>query len=262
MVPPSHQTIRSSHPLRRHRIQIWINRGTTTVPISHSDCSLPIIPSGRACFLRAKRRVIHRRIPPKVIPWKPSSIFPSILRCAIPIRQGLLVPADVAQPKMHAITNPYPSAKSSYTTTLAYLLRIPRRYRPLLLIGFCVFTFSLVFLNNGTQRSDHPGSIVNQRGSISPRRFVEVDGARQAVIGHVDGAVGHDGTAEDSAFAMSLDEPFRFANPREELSALLSVSQANMPPAAQTEYTRSSSLPRLTCSLVSTPPSHSIPRSS
>ena len=133
---------------------------------------------------------------------------------------------------MHAITNPYPGAKNSYTTTLAYLLRIPRRFRPLLLIGFCVLTFSFVFLNNVTHRKDHlGGSIVNQRGPVSPRRFVEIDGRKQAVSGQINGLVKNAGAAEGAeqpSFAIPSDEPFKFANPREELTALLSVSQTAM----------------------------------
>ena len=49
--------------------------------------------------------------------------------------------------RIYPISNPYVSGKNSYTSTLTYLFRIPRRLRPVLLIGFCVFVFGLVYLN-------------------------------------------------------------------------------------------------------------------
>lgn len=64
---------------------------------------------------------------------------------------------------MLTITNPYHGSKQSYPNTLAYLLRVPRRLRPVFLIGFCFFTFGLVLLNNAASRTQPIEAIVTQR---------------------------------------------------------------------------------------------------
>ncbi|KAI9638087.1 uncharacterized protein MKK02DRAFT_31589 [Dioszegia hungarica] len=46
-----------------------------------------------------------------------------------------------------------PKAGPGHTSTLSYLLRVPRRSRPLVLVVFCVVVFALVALTNGSPRA-------------------------------------------------------------------------------------------------------------
>ncbi|WWC61062.1 uncharacterized protein I303_103640 [Kwoniella dejecticola CBS 10117] len=79
-----------------------------------------------------------------------------------------------AKTKTHPITNPYGSGNLSYTTTVSYLLRIPRRLRPVLLVGVCVFTFGLVLLNRAMNQAAHLDHVVNQQNLAFGRRYVDL----------------------------------------------------------------------------------------
>ncbi|WWD10087.1 hypothetical protein V865_008220 [Kwoniella europaea PYCC6329] len=100
-----------------------------------------------------------------------------------------------AKTKTHPITNPYGTGNPSYQTTLSYLLRIPRRLRPVLLIGVCVFTFGLILLNRAMSHANHMDNLIKQQRELAfSRRYVnqpqsadqyplmasEIDDARQA----------------------------------------------------------------------------------
>ncbi|WVQ78343.1 hypothetical protein IAT38_000428 [Cryptococcus sp. DSM 104549] len=63
---------------------------------------------------------------------------------AEPVRQHF--PFD-RKPSSRGITNPYGTHNPSYSTSFAYLLRIPRKLRPVLIAGMCVFLFGLMLLS-------------------------------------------------------------------------------------------------------------------
>ncbi|WWC69390.1 uncharacterized protein I206_103329 [Kwoniella pini CBS 10737] len=79
-----------------------------------------------------------------------------------------------AQTKSHPITNPYGSDNPSYSTTVSYLLRIPRRLRPVLLVGVCIFTFGLVLLNRAMNQATHLDHIVKEQNLAFGRRYVDL----------------------------------------------------------------------------------------
>ncbi|WVQ98786.1 hypothetical protein IAU59_005917 [Kwoniella sp. CBS 9459] len=60
--------------------------------------------------------------------------------------------------KSNPLTNPF--AYGNRTTSLSYLLRIPRRLRPVLLLGVCVITFGLVFLSRAMSHARHMDSVI------------------------------------------------------------------------------------------------------
>ncbi|WWC89983.1 uncharacterized protein L201_004913 [Kwoniella dendrophila CBS 6074] len=88
-------------------------------------------------------------------------------------RSGSSYFAYDASTKSHPITNPYGTGNPSYSTTLSYLLKIPRRLRPVLLIGVCVFTFGLVLLNRAMSQATHMDHLINQRDLAFSRRYVD-----------------------------------------------------------------------------------------
>ncbi|WVF72210.1 hypothetical protein IAT40_007022 [Kwoniella sp. CBS 6097] len=60
--------------------------------------------------------------------------------------------------KSNPLTNPF--TYGNRTTSLTYLLRIPRRLRPVLLLGVCVITFALVFLSRAMSHARHMDSVI------------------------------------------------------------------------------------------------------
>ncbi|OCF41296.1 hypothetical protein I317_04867 [Kwoniella heveanensis CBS 569] len=60
--------------------------------------------------------------------------------------------------KSNPLTNPF--TYGNRTTSLTYLLRIPRRLRPVLLLGVCVITFGLVFLSRAMSHARHMDSVI------------------------------------------------------------------------------------------------------
>ncbi|ORY27169.1 hypothetical protein BCR39DRAFT_538708 [Naematelia encephala] len=125
---------------------------------------------------------------------------------------------------LHPISNPYRGVKQSYSSTLTYLLRVPRRLRPALLIGFCLATFALVFLGRAWSEAGQLDAVV-QRNKMLGRRFIEVEGLvgindrrKQAVLSDVDAE-----EAVHSAFSTSHSTAsLSFESHSEELAALIS----------------------------------------
>jgi hypothetical protein len=137
---------------------------------------------------------------------------------------------------MHSILSPYPSANHgrSYATTPSYLLRIPRRYRPAILLGFCIFTFAFVYLSRAMSHATHLDALVNQRRAMAHgRRYIEAGG-----LTDISGKVGHGKqavlapTAPKANSAVSGgEELLRFESVDEELTALIAVSLLRPSPA-------------------------------
>ncbi|ADV19495.1 Hypothetical Protein CGB_A2760C [Cryptococcus gattii WM276] len=74
------------------------------------------------------------------------------------------------------ITNPYGSDNPSYPISITYLLRIPRRLRPYLLVAFCLFTFSFILLNRALSNSQYTEAIAMQKQpSHSAHRYVPIE---------------------------------------------------------------------------------------
>ncbi|KIR59947.1 glutathione transferase [Cryptococcus bacillisporus CA1873] len=74
------------------------------------------------------------------------------------------------------ITNPYGSDNPSYPVGITYLLRIPRRLRPYLLVAFCLFTFSFILLNRAVSNSQYTEAIAMQKQpSHSAHRYVPIE---------------------------------------------------------------------------------------
>lgn len=79
---------------------------------------------------------------------------------------------------MQQIANPYSAGKTSYSTTLHYLLRIPRRFRPVLLVLFCLITFSVVYLQSAMSEATVLDRIVKEkhRQMAFGRRYTSIEG--------------------------------------------------------------------------------------
>ena len=102
--------------------------------------------------------------------------------------------------RIYPISNPYASGKNSYTSTLTYLFKFPRRFRPVLLIGFCVFVFGLVYLNQAVYEVPEDEAVYEVPQSPSLEQDTRVQ------------------------FHAPLSSTLQFQDKTEELAALISVS--------------------------------------
>ncbi len=131
---------------------------------------------------------------------------------------------------MLTITNPYHGSKQSYPNTLAYLLRVPRRLRPVFLIGFCFISFALVLVNNSMSRSSQMDSILKQQRQMHSRRFIPIDGLlgindrrNQALMGSGAKAREAESAVQSAWSPPSNVETLAFASTQDEFAALISV---------------------------------------
>ncbi|WRT67191.1 uncharacterized protein IL334_004157 [Kwoniella shivajii] len=125
--------------------------------------------------------------------------------------------------KTHPITNPYGTDNPSYSTSLSYLLRIPRRLRPFLLVGVCLFTLTLVFMNRAITQANHMDHILHQRDLASDRRYSPLaqTGDQHPLI--MSEEIDHARQAEAAVQSIvPLRKGLQFENEQEELAALIS----------------------------------------
>jgi hypothetical protein len=130
---------------------------------------------------------------------------------------------------MYSILSPYPSAKHghSYTTTLSYLLRIPRRYRPAILLGFCILTFAFVYLSRAMSHATHLDALVNQRRAMAlGRRYIEAEGLTDMSdkVGSGKQAIFTPTTPKANSAVSGGEALLQFESADEELTALIAVS--------------------------------------
>nr|XP_031862726.1 uncharacterized protein CI109_001738 [Kwoniella shandongensis]KAA5529798.1 hypothetical protein CI109_001738 [Kwoniella shandongensis] len=129
-----------------------------------------------------------------------------------------------------SVSNPYEQKNAPYSTTLTYLLRIPRRLRPVLLIGLCVLTFGLVLLNRAMSMANHlEHSMANKQPAAFARRFVEVSGLNDAkgqhplVVDAAERARLAEALVQSTTKGLDGDRTgLRFEDTKEELAALIS----------------------------------------
>ncbi|KAL0254018.1 hypothetical protein I308_101397 [Cryptococcus tetragattii IND107] len=108
------------------------------------------------------------------------------------------------------ITNPYGSDNPSYPVSITYLLRIPRRLRPYLLVAFCLFTFSFILLNRAVSNSQYTEVIAMQKPpSHSAHRYVPIEELQET-------------NGRDVQVKKKDAQLLRFESGEEELAALIS----------------------------------------
>ncbi|WVR05185.1 hypothetical protein IAU60_002197 [Kwoniella sp. DSM 27419] len=121
------------------------------------------------------------------------------------------------------LTNPFSENGRPYTSSLAYLLRVPRRLRPVLLIGFCVITFGFVMLNRAMSHARHMEShMLNQRIPFTRREMFDADGLRiqhPVLAGQAENARSAEAAVQAE---VGVDPSMVFLNAQEELAALIS----------------------------------------
>jgi hypothetical protein len=127
------------------------------------------------------------------------------------------------QKRSHSIISPYSGVRQSYTTTLTYLLRVPRRLRPALLLTFCLVTFGLVYFNHAMHQATAMDRLVVQRQAAEmSRRYVQAESGAE---------MGEDWSTQMDIHAqrveMPISESIVFDSKKDELAALLSVSLAS-----------------------------------
>ncbi|KAK8869737.1 hypothetical protein IAR55_000305 [Kwoniella newhampshirensis] len=125
----------------------------------------------------------------------------------------------------------YHQNSSSYTTTLTYFLRIPRRLRPVLLVAVCILTFGLVMLSRAMSLASHMEYRMASRPTAFARRFVEISGMNDInakdqyplVIDAVEKARLAEAAVQSKVHSSSGDaKGLVFENTQEELAALIS----------------------------------------
>ncbi|WVW83025.1 hypothetical protein I302_105041 [Kwoniella bestiolae CBS 10118] len=128
-----------------------------------------------------------------------------------------------AKTKTHPITNPYGTGNPSYSTTLSYLLRIPRRLRPVLLIGVCVFTFGLVLLNRAMSHANHMDHLIKQQRDLAfSRRYVDqhdTSGQYPLMANEIDDARSAEAAMQSTVV---VGKSLEFESVQEEFAALIS----------------------------------------
>ncbi|OXG31552.1 glutathione transferase [Cryptococcus neoformans Ze90-1] len=130
--------------------------------------------------------------------------------------------------RSQGITNPYGSDNPSYPIGITYLLRIPRRLRPYLLIAFCLFIFGFILVNKAVSASQSTSAIVIQKQfSHSAHKYIPIeslhgidDGSSHLLLSQqaTDASV----VEVDAQATKDHAEIFRFESVEEELAALIS----------------------------------------
>jgi hypothetical protein len=104
------------------------------------------------------------------------------------------------------------------TTTMTYFMRIPRRFRPYLLLSFCAFCFIGAYLSRSLAEPGRMDS--TQREAALGRRFVQVKGLMD--INHATEAITELETMQREH--EQLAEPITLSA-EDELLALINVSR-------------------------------------
>lgn len=160
--------------------------------------------------------------------WTLSGIPPHLSRVSQsshPLTIFISTNVSFLQTKSHLMANPYYASPQTFHTTASYLPRVPRRMRPCILVGLCLFVITIVFFFRAISQSSRMDVLMAQRrAALLEQKYVEhglmdINTAKQA-------DADHEAILEVQRAPVEAQPLVKFTNTKDELIALISVSQS------------------------------------